>query len=544
MKKKILIIVLSVLCFTSLFSQQRKSPKLVVGIIVDQMREEYLYRFYNQYGENGFKRLMREGFYCRNIHFNYTPTVTGSGHASVYAGSTPAYHGIVSNDWYDRKLKRTVYCCEDTTVQLLGTSSTGKGMSPHRLLSTNLPDELKISTMEKAKVIGISLKDRAAILPAGHMANAAYWFDTNNGNFITSTYYMKKLPEWVERFNNEKHSAKYLEKTWNLLKPIESYPFSLPDDNNYEGKFKGKDKPVFPYNLKELSAQNPPLYSILYNSALGNSILTDFVLETIAQENIGKGEVTDLLAISYSSPDAIGHKFGPLSKEVNDNYLRLDEDIARLLETLDQKVGKGEYIVFLTADHGVSESPKYLIDHGIPAGYLLADSLQKSMSMFLDKKYGQDKWLEHFDGSNVYLNRTLIGSKGISLADMQYELADFLRNFDGIAQVYTATQLERQSFTQHFPQLLQNGFYYKRSGDVMIITEPGWTDEPGIAATHGSGYSYDTHVPFIISGPGIAKGESFETYTITDIVPTLAMLLKIKLPSACMGKPIAKAIAQ
>src|ERR1035437_1868735 len=218
MKKKILIIVLSVLCFTSLFSQQRKSPKLVVGIIVDQMREEYLYRFYNQYGENGFKRLMREGFNCRNIHFNYTPTITGPGHASVYTGSTPAYHGIVSNDWYDRKLKRTVYCCEDTTVQLLGTSSTGKGMSPHRLLSTNLSDELKISTMEKAKVIGISLKDRAAILPAGHMANAAYWFDTNNGNFITSTYYMKKLPEWVERFNNEKHSAKYLEQTWNLLK--------------------------------------------------------------------------------------------------------------------------------------------------------------------------------------------------------------------------------------------------------------------------------------------------------------------------------------
>ena len=545
MKKTFLFIILAVVYFIPSYSQQQKKPKLVVGIMVDQMRDEYLYRFYDQYGENGFKRLIREGFNCRNIHYTYTPTVTGPGHTSVYAGTTPAYHGIVSNDWYDRKLKRTVYCCEDTTVQLLGTTSKGKGMSPHRLLSTNLSDELKISTVGKARVIGISLKDRAAILPAGHMADAAYWFDTNNGNFITSTYYMKKLPEWVERFNNDKHSAKYLEKTWDLLKPIESYPFSLPDDNPYEGKFKGKDKPVFPYNLKELSLQNTPLYSIVYNSAFGNSILTDFAIEALSKENLGKGEVTDLLAISYSSPDAIGHKFGPLSKEVNDNYLRLDEDIARLLATLDQTVGKGEYIVFLTADHGVSESPKYLMDHGVPAGYLKTDSIQKSMTAFLNKKYGEGKWLEHFDGTNVYLNLTLIASKdNISLADVQFQLADFLRNFDGIAQVYTATQMVQQSFTQHFPLLLQNGFYYKRSGDVMIITEPGWTDEPGIAATHSTGYSYDTHVPFVISGPGITKGESFETYSITDIAPTLSMLLKIKLPSACMGKPISEAIAR
>lgn len=538
-KVSLLMIVLAILCMVPMAAQQYKKPKLVVGIVVDQMRNEYLYRFMDQYGKNGFNRLLREGFVSRNMHYTYTPTFTGPGHASVYAGTTPAYHGIVSNNWYDRTLKKSVYCCDDTTVKLLGATK-GKGMSPRRLLSTNLGDELKIATMEKAKVIGISLKDRAAILPAGHMANAAFWFDNGNGNFITSTYYMQQLPAWVERFNGEKHAAAYLEKNWDLLKSADSYPYSLPDDNPYEGKFKGKDKPVFPYNLKELSTKNAPLYSIIYNTAFGNSILTDFAIEAISSENLGKGEVTDMLTVSYSSPDAIGHKFGPLSKEMNDNYLRLDEDIARLLAALDQKVGKDEYIVFLTADHAVSESPKYLMDHGVPAGFIYPDSVKKSISSFLAAKYGEGNWMEYFDGANVYLNRSLIDSKGLNLASMQYQLADFLRNLDGVAQVYTATQLSQQSFTQHFPQLLQNGFYYKRCGDVMMVTDPGWTDEPYTAATHGTGYAYDTHVPFIICGPGIAKGESFETYSITDVAATVSMLLKIKLPSACMGQPIVR----
>ena len=527
-----------------LHSQVQKSPKLVVGIVVDQMREEYLYRFYNQYGENGFKRLMREGYNCRNIHFNYIPTVTGPGHTSIYAGSTPAYHGIVSNNWYDRKLNKEVYCVNDSTQKLVGTDKNATGSSPWRLLGTNLSDELKISTVGKARVIGVSLKDRAAILPAGHMADAAYWFDLTTGNFISSTFYMNKLPEWTERFNNEKHADEYLDSTWRLSGSGESYPFSMADDNVYEGKFSGKDKPVFPYDLKELSRLNLPVYSVLYCSAFGNSLLTDFAIETLKREKLGNDDIPDLLAISYSSTDVVGHMFGPLSKELNDTYLRLDMDIARLLNALDQLVGNGEYTLFITADHGVSESPQYLIDHRVPAGYLRTDSLRKAASMFLTQKFGEGNWIESMTGYQVYLNRDLLNSRGIELSYAQHQLADFLRDCEGISRVYTSTQLTQQNFTEYLSQLLQNGFYYKRSGDVLMISEPGWTDEMKSAVTHGTGYTYDTHVPLILYGKGIAKGESFERRSISDIAPTISMLLKIKLPSVCTGNPIAGAFVR
>ena len=542
--KKCLIILVYILYGTSfVIAQQQNTTKLVVGIVVDQMREEYLYRFHDQYSENGFKRLMREGFNCRNAHYNYIPTVTGAGHASIYTGTVPRYHGIVGNDWYDRQLKKKIYCVDDSTEQLVGLDSLKKGASPKNLLATNLGDELKISTNLKAKVISISFKDRAAILPAGHMADAAYWVDHQSGKFITSTFYMQKLPGWVTDFNQQKKADYYLGQTWALLKPETEYPLSLADDNNYEGKFKGKDKPVFPYNLKELSASNKPLFDMLYNSPFADDLLTDFVVEAIKQENLGKGSYPDLLAISYSSTDAVGHKFGPLSKEINDMYLRLDLDIARLLETLDQLVGKGNYTVFLTADHGVAENTKYLADHKVPTGTLLMDSLKKDASLFLNKRLGVGKWIEAAMNNQFYLNRSLIETKGLRLEEVQNRLTDYLRNKTGIAEVYTASQLEQQDYTQYLSLRIKNGFYYKRSGDIMIVTEPAWTDNYE-AATHGVGYTYDTHVPLILFGAGIHRGESFEHYNITDLAPTISMILKIKLPNACIGDPIIKAIGE
>jgi len=542
--KNCLIILALVFCGDVwLQAQQQKIPKLVVGIVVDQMREEYLFRFYPQYSENGFKRLMGEGFNCRNAHYNYIPTVTGAGHASIYTGTTPRYHGIISNDWYDRKLKKKIYCVDDSTENLIGTNKPQRGASPRNLLATNLGDELKISTNLKAKVISISCKDRAAILPAGHMADGAYWFDINSGNFISSTFYMQKLPDWATNFNNQKKASFYLGQTWDFLKPETAYPLSIPDDNNYEGKFIGKNKPVFPYNLKELAALNQPPFEMLYMSPFADDLLTDMAVEAIKQEKLGKGDYPDLLAISYSSPDAIGHKFGPLSKEINDTYLRLDLDIARLLDALDQQVGKGNYTVFLTADHGVSEVTKYLADHKVPAGNIALDSLAKESSIFLNKQMGTAKWIEAALNNQFYLNRPLIESKGLNLNDIQNKLAGFLRDKDGIAQVYTASQLEQQDFTQSLSLRIKNGFYYKRSGDVLIVTEPAWIDG-NEAATHGVGYTYDTHVPIIFYGAGIRKGESFEHYNITDLAPTISMLLHIKLPNACIGDPISKALGE
>ena len=289
MKNFYTLLILTSFFFVTLDAQQYQSPKLVVGIVIDQMRAEYLNRFYNQFGENGFKRLMKEGFNCRNVHYNYIPTVTGPGHTSIYSGTTPSSHGIISNDWYNRQLKRGVYCVEDTNERTLGIENSKKGFSARNLLSTNISDELKISTNQNAKVISVSLKDRAAILPAGHMANGAYWFDLNSGNFVSSTYYMKNLPQWVTAFNKQKKAESYLEQNWNLLLPDNDYPLSLADDNDYEIKWIGKDKPVFPYNLKELSKYNPPLFEVLYVSPFGNSLLADFAIEVLNNENLGKG---------------------------------------------------------------------------------------------------------------------------------------------------------------------------------------------------------------------------------------------------------------
>ncbi len=543
MRKYFLLLIFTIIGFTNLKGQQLKYPKLIVGIVVDQMREEYLFRFYDQYSTNGFKRLMNEGFNCRNLHYNYIPTVTGPGHTSVYAGTTPSIHGIISNDWYNRKLKHAVYCVDDTSERLVGTENSKKGASPRNLIPTNISDELKICTNQNSKVIGISLKDRAAVLPAGHMANAAYWLDLKSGNFISSTYYMKKLPDWVSDFNNEKKAYKYYETPWILLLPERDYPLSLDDDNPYEGTWIGQQKPVFPYNLKELAQKNPPYFDVLFSSPFGDDLLTDFSIETIEKEGLGKGTYPDLLAISYSSPDAVGHKFGPLSKEINDTYLRLDADIARLLDALDKLVGKGKYTLFLTADHGVAEVPQYLADHNVPAGYINNTSLYKEASEYLNSLFGTEKWIEAMMEGQFYLDKSLISAKGLNLSDVENRLAAFLKDKDGIARVFTAEQLYQQEFTYNLASEVQNGFYYKRSGDVLFITEPGWTDTNNkTGTTHSSGYAYDTHVPMLWYGYGIAKGVSFARYNITDIAPTISALLNIKLPGACTGNPITEVL--
>jgi len=543
--KNFLTVCLAFFIFFQINAQRQTPPKLMVGIVVDQMRAEYLYRFYGQFGDGGFKRLMDKGFNCRNVHYNYIPTYTGPGHTSIYTGTVPQYHGIVGNNWYDRKLKRSVYCADDSSEETVGNEKNEKkSYSARNILATTVTDELKISTNLKAKVIAVSLKDRASAFPAGHMADGAFWFDHITGNFVSSTYYMKTLPSWVTAFNNEKRPLKYLDNTWSLLLPEDTYGLSLLDNNRYEGIPKGKTTPTFPYNLKELSTLNPPLFEMVYRSPFGNNLLTDLAIEALKGAGLGKGAYPDFLAISYSSPDAVGHFYGPLSKEVNDTYVRLDRDIARLLEALDQWVGKDNYTVFLTADHGVDEVPKYLMDHKVPAGYFDTGAAAKEAQQFLTKQFGEGKWIESTMNEQFYLNRTLIKEKGLDLANVQNQLAAFIREIDGVSKVYTATQLDQQEFTKNMGARVQNGFFYKRSGDVKAIFEPGWTDDMVSTSTHGTGYTYDTQVPLLWYGHGIVKGESVSHYNITDIAPTVSMLLRIKLPSACIGDPIKEVIFQ
>lgn len=512
-------------------------PKLLVGIMVDQMRPDYLTRFADQYGPDGFNRLRREGFECRNTHYNYIPTVTGPGHSSVYTGTTPRYHGIVGNSWYDRRLRRDVYCTEDSTVQLVGTGQ-GLGVSARNQLSTTLGDELKMTYGGRSRVLALSLKDRASALPAGHMADGAYWFDVATGNFISSTYYVPTLPAWVQAFNGQKRPDYYRQQTWAPLRGPEAYRNSLADSNRYERPFKGKPAATFPYDLAKLAPLGGPGYETWYASTFGNSLLTDFVLAALQGTDLGRDDVPDLLAVSYSSPDAVGHAFGPLSKEENDLYLRLDAEIARLLQALDKKVGKGRYTVFLTADHGASEVTRYLADHQAPTGAFSSEALARGAAAYLNGQLGPDQWLETVRGNMCYLNRPLLARRKVDLARAQQLLADFVRDQPGVAQATTTTQLLNASYTAYLEAKLQNGFYYPRFGDVRFELLPGWTGDIGPGASHGTGYAYDSHVPLLWFGAGIAPGVSFAPHTITDIAPTAAMLLNSKLPSACTGQPI------
>ncbi|MDJ0646650.1 MAG: alkaline phosphatase family protein [Flavobacteriaceae bacterium] len=544
--KQFFVLLFSVFAVISGYSQNAENnerPKLIVGIVVDQMRYDYLTRFYDKYGDGGFKRLMNEGFNCKNNHYNYVPTYTGPGHASVYTGTTPKYHGIISNNWYDKKTKKEVYCASDSLVSPVGTQSDDDKMSPRRMLTTTFADENRLFTQLKGKSIGISIKDRGAILAAGHSANAAYWFHGSDiGKWVTSSYYMKDLPKWVKDFNSRKNINSYL-KTWKTLYPITMYTESGDDLNNFEGGFDGKETATFPYNLKKLKDKNWG-YSIIKSSPFGNTLTTDFALEALVNEDLGKDALTDVLTISYSSTDYIGHNFGVNSKEVQDTYLRLDKDLERLLSTLDDKVGKDEYTVFLTSDHGAVHVPKYLQTVGIPSGYFNPDETKKRFLEFLVKKFGTRDIVESVSNDQVFLNKEKLAALNLKSEEVQRMIADELITYSGIDKVYTAAAMRSTNFTQGIEVLLQNGYHQKRSGDVLIVKSNAVISYGETGSTHGSGNNYDTHVPLLFYGNGIKKGNLYRRTNITDIAPTISALLQISFPNGATGEVIPEVLGQ
>lgn len=520
-------------------ASDNSKPKLVVGIVVDQMRYDYLMRFYDKYSDDGFKRLLNEGFNCKNGHFNYVPTYTGPGHASVYTGTSPKYHGIIANDWYDKELDHSVYCAGDTNYQTIGSSSKAGEMSPHRMQTTTFGDENRLFTQMRGKTIGIALKDRGAILPAGHTANAAYWFDGDSqdeGNWITSTFYMETLPNWVQKFNDSGLATSYL-KEWNTLYDIATYTESGSDDNNFEGGFKGKERPTFPYDLKALKADNKG-YDLLKATPYGNSLTTDFAIAALKGEQLGQDDITDVLAVSYSGTDYVGHNFGVNSKEVQDTYLRLDLDLARLFAELDATVGKGEYTVFLTADHAGVDVPAYLQSVGIPAGYFDRKAFSEKLKGFMKTQFKQDDLIANISNNQIFLNRKKIEALGLKLSDVQEIVANEIISYTHIDKVYTASAMTKGSFTTGIESLIQNGHHQKRSGDVMYMYEPAVLSYSKTGSSHGTGLNYDTHVPMLFYGKGIKKGESLKKTTITDIAPTMSALLGISFPSGSTGQPL------
>jgi predicted AlkP superfamily pyrophosphatase or phosphodiesterase len=516
---------------------EKVKPKLVVGIVVDQMRYDYLTRFYHRYGEGGFKRMVNEGFNCKNNHFNYVPTYTGPGHASVYTGTTPKYHGIISNNWYDKETKEMVYCAEDNSVASVGTTSSSGKMSPRRLLTTTFADENRLFTQRRGKTIGVAIKDRGAILPAGHTANAAYWFQgRDEGNWITSTYYMTELPAWVKEFNASDKAESYL-RVWDTYYPIETYVESGSDLNDFEGGFKGKAEAIFPYDLKKLAPENRN-FDILKGTAFGNSLTTDFAMAAVIGEALGKDNDTDVLALSYSSTDYVGHNFGVNSKEVQDTYIRLDKDLERLFKFLDDEVGAENYTVFLTADHGAVHVPAYLKSIGIPAGYLNYDSRKEQFQKFLMENYGTTDIVEDVSNDQVFLNRSVVKSLGLNLHEVEQAIADEQLSYPNIAKVYTATTMATTSFTEGIEALLQNGFNQKRSGNVIIVNDVAHIAYSRTGSTHGSGLNYDTHVPLLFFGAGIKHGETLKKTVIPDIAPTISALLGTSFPNGSTGQPL------
>lgn len=556
MKKLIAIIILYVINTSILFSQTEtlKKPKLVVGIVVDQMRFDQLYKYEEKYSNDGFKRLMREGFNYKNTQYNYIPTVTAPGHASIYTGTTPSMHGIVGNSWYDRYLGQDVDNVKDTTEIIIGSKEgNNTGISPKKLLTNTISDQLRMSNNFKSKVISISFKDRAAVLPGGHTANAAYWHDwqTSPGYFVSSSYYMNELPDWVTKFNNLGRSNQYLDTVWNTLYPLENYIESAADNNKYEWILRGKSSPTFPYDFKKLRETYKELnteYQLMWISPYGDKLLTDFAMEAIKNENLGVDDATDMLTISYSVPDVVGHTFGLQSVELEDIYLRLDLEIGKLLKYLDEKVGKGAYTLFLTSDHGAIPVASYLNDLKLPTGIARIAQYKDTLTGYLNTKLGDDSWIQNFDGNQVYLNRSTISKHGLQLQSVQQDVADFLANLNGISGALTAYNLQTNEYNDGLRKLLQNGYHQKRSGDIILTFDPGFIQSSNSeldissvkGAAHGTGYAYDTHVPLLWFGYGITHGESIRKISVTDISPTLAMMLNLQLPSGNIGNPLAE----
>ncbi|WP_438711372.1 alkaline phosphatase PafA [Aquimarina muelleri] len=538
MVKKIYLILLFVLCYIPSKSQEKpiikSSPKLVIGIVVDQMRYDYVTRFYDRFGNGGFKRMINEGFNCKNNHFNYVPTYTGPGHASVYTGTTPQNHGIISNNWYDKFGKEKVYCAGDSTVSAVGSDSKLERMSPHRMKTTTVADQNRLHTQLKGKTIGVAIKDRGAILPAGHSANGAYWFrGKDEGNWITSTYYRNELPDWVKQFNDSDKAESYL-KVWNTLYDIKTYTESGVDQNKFEGGFKGKEVATFPYDLAKLKDQNSG-FDIIKSSPFGNSLTTDFAIAAIAGEQLGADEITDFLTVSYSSTDYVGHNFGVNSKEIQDTYLRLDKDLERFFNVLDAKVGKGKYTVFLTADHGAVHVPSYLQSVKIPAGYFDTDTFVKKIKMFVKEEFRAEGLIENISNNQIFFNYEILRKNKIMPEDLQKAIAHFVLQEDQVDKVFTRNQLENTEYSSGIAALIQKGYNQKRSGDVVVVLDPATISYSKTGSTHGSGLPYDTHAPLLFFGHGIKKGSTTQKTYIPDIAPTVSAMLGISFPNGTTG---------
>jgi predicted AlkP superfamily pyrophosphatase or phosphodiesterase len=548
MFRKISIAAAALLSVITINAQKNKNnqvdrPKLVVGLVIDQMRWDYLYRYYSKYGNDGFKRLLNKGYSLNNIHIPYVPTVTALGHTSIYTGSVPAIHGIAGNDWTDKETGKNVYCTTDENVQPVGTTNVKVGShSPKNLWSTTVTDELRLATNFQGKVVGVSLKDRASILPAGHTPNGAYWFDDSTGDFITSTWYMNDLPQWVKNFNSQNLPDQLVANGWNTLLPINQYTESSPDNSPWEGLLGSSKTPVFPYS--NLAEDYKTKKDNIRYTPFGNTLTLKLAEASVEGENLGADEVTDILAINLASTDYAGHKFGPNSIEVEDVYLRLDQDLAQFFKYLDGKVGKNQYTVFVSADHGGAHSVGFLKEYKINTGFF-GEGMEKSLNEKLKAKFGVDKLINGVDNYQIYFDRKLMADNKLELEDIKEFAIHELEKDPTVLYAVSTTEVQEATIPEPIKQRIINGINRQRSGDIQLISHDSMLPPYSkTGTTHSVWNSYDAHIPLIFMGWGIKHGESNKQYHMTDIAPTVSALLHIQFPSGNVGNPITEVLGK
>ena len=539
--KKILLLSLFFVSFLHVKAQVKPAgtdkPKLVVGMVVDQMRWDFLYRYADRYGSNGIKRLLTEGFRCENTFIPYQQTVTACGHSSVYTGSVPALTGIIGNNWYNRETGKSMYCVQDTSVKTVGSSTLGVGeMSPKNLTVSTITDELRLATNFRSKTLGIAIKDRGAILPAGHTANAAYWYDANTGNFVSSTFYMNDLPDWVKKFNAQQLTNQYYKQNWTPLFALNTYAQSTADDKNYEGTLAAAKNATFPHNLTDYVNTN---FGEIATTPFGNTLTFEMAKAALENEKLGQGTATDFLAVSFSSTDYVGHRFGPNSVETEDTYLRFDKDLAAFFQYLDTKIGKGQYLFFITADHGVSHVPGFLEENKLPGGWF--PDFKKLLAKAIEDQYGLKNIVLEEDNNQVYLNKKLVVQSGKNWSELKNFVIDWCKQQPALANAYDLEQAGTAPVPAMLKEMVINGYHPKRSGDIQVVLNAGYIFGGAgktLAATHGSWNPYDSHIPLIFMGWHIKPGKTHQQTYMTDIAPTIAALLNIQMPSGCIGKVI------
>jgi predicted AlkP superfamily pyrophosphatase or phosphodiesterase len=511
-----------------------RRPKLVVIVVIDQFRYDYLVRFRQQFVERGFNLLLNGGANFIDCRYDYASTSTGPGHASLFTGAYSDIHGIVENRWYDRTLHRPIYCVDDPearTVDGPEGSGAGPGVSPRNLMGSTIGDELRAATDFQSRVITISLKDRAAVLMGGHTANAAYWFDPRAGHFVTSTYYMPALPAWVGQFNDRNPAKAYCGKSW---QPLPETP--------------GGAGTVFkePASSPNEPCPNRSFLTWMAGTPFMNEVELDFAREAIKGERLGQESTTDLLAISLSVNDNIGHTFGPYSPEVADATLQTDRYLAAFFATLDKLVGLNNVWIAFSADHGVAPNPRFVREHNLGLGLFRPEAVEASVQRALSQSFGEDRWVDLSEGASLYLNLTALQKHGVDRARAEAVAAEAALAVPGVEVAFTRSQLLTGSLPNTpLGRKAVRSFYAQRSGDVFLIVSPyAIASSNESATTHGTPWSYDAQVPLILWGSAFKPGVYATPTQPIDLAATLAAVLGLTQPSGAEGKPLIQAIKQ